>query len=222
MDEAHPLSTPMIFRSLDVNKDPFRSQEKDEEILGSEVPYLITIGALMYLANTTRPDIAFVVNLLARYSSAPTRRHWNGIKHILRYLKGTTDMSLFYSVNWSSNLVGYADLGYLSDPHKARSQTGYVFICGGTAISWRSTKHSIVTASSNHAEIIVIHEASRECVWLRSMIHLIREKCGTLHEDNAACISQLKGGFIKGDRTKHMSPKLFYTHELQKNGDINV
>ena len=84
--------------------------------------------------------------------------------------------------------------------------------------------------SSNHAEIIAIHEASRECVWLRSMIHLIREKCGlkcdklptTLYEDNAACIAQLKGGFIKGDRTKHISPKIFYTHELQKNGDINV
>ena len=97
-----------------------------------------------------------------------------------------------------------------------------MFICGWTAISWRSTKQSIVATSSNHAEIIAIHEASRECVWLRSMIHLIREKCGTLHEDNAACITQLKGGFIKGDRTKHISPKLFYTHELQKNGDINV
>ena len=148
MDEAHPLSTPMVVRSLDVNKDPFRSQEKDEEILGSEVPYLITIGALMYLANTTRPDITFAVNLLARYSSAPTRRHWNGIKHILRYLKRTTDMCLFYSVNCSPNLVGYADAGYLSDPHKARSQTGYVFICGGTAISWRTTKQSIVATSS--------------------------------------------------------------------------
>ena len=88
----------------------------------------------------------------------------------------------------------------------------------------------IVATSSNHAEIIVIHEASRECVWLRSMIHFIREKCGlecdkvptTLYEDNAACIAQLKGGFIKGDRTKHISQKLLYTHELQKNGDINV
>lgn len=43
-----------------------------------------------------------------------------------------------------------------------------------------------------------------------------------LYEDNAACIAQLKGGFIKGDRTKHILPKLFYTHELQKNGDNDV
>ncbi|XP_049391525.1 secreted RxLR effector protein 161-like [Solanum stenotomum] len=155
----------------------------------------------MYLANTTRPHIAFVVNLLARYSSALTRRHWNGIKQILRYLKGTADMGLFYSNNCSPNLVGYADAGYLSDPHKARSQTGYVFICGGTSISWRSTKQSIVATSSNHVEIIANHEASRECVWLRSMINLIREKYGlecdkiptTLYEDNAACIAQPKG-----------------------------
>ncbi|XP_069151863.1 secreted RxLR effector protein 161-like [Solanum lycopersicum] len=140
MDETHPLSTPMVVRPLDVNKDPFRPQEKDEEILGSEVPYLSAIGALMYLVNTTRPDITFAINLLARYNSAPTRRHWSRIKHILRYLKGTTDMGLFYSVNCSPNLVGYADAGYLSNPPKTRSQTRYVFIYGGTAISWRSTK----------------------------------------------------------------------------------
>ena len=164
MDEAHPLNTPMVVRSLDVNKDPFRPQEKDEEILGSEVPYLSAIGALMYLANTTRPDITFVVNLLARYSSAPTRRHRNEIKHILRYLKGTTDIGLFYSVNCSPNLVGYADAGYLSDPHKARSQTGYVFICGDTAISSRSTKKFIVATSSNNDEIIATHETSRKCM----------------------------------------------------------
>ncbi|XP_070036082.1 secreted RxLR effector protein 161-like [Nicotiana tomentosiformis] len=183
----------------------------------------------MYLANATRPDIAFSVNLLTRYSSCPTRRHWNKIKHILRYLKETLDMSLFYANKGSADLVGYADAGYLSDPHKARSQIEYVFTCGGTVISWRSTKQSIVTTSSNHAEIISIHEASRECVWLRSVIHFTQEKCGLecdkrstiLYEDNTACIDQLKGGFIKGDRTKHISPKLFYTHDLQKNVDID-
>ena len=73
-------------------------------------------------------------------------------------------MGLFYSNKDSADLVGHADAGYLSDLHKARSQTGYLFTYGGTAISWQSTKQSIVATSSNHAEIIVIHEASRECV----------------------------------------------------------
>ena len=99
MDKAHPLSTPMVGGSLDVKKDPFQPQEDDEETLGPKVPYLSAIGALMYLANCTRPDIAYAVNLLARYSSAPTRRHWNGIKHILRYLHETTDWDYFIQMD---------------------------------------------------------------------------------------------------------------------------
>jgi len=71
MDKCHPLKTPMVVRSLEADKDPFRPKEEDEEVLGPEVPYLSAIGALMYLANCTRPDIAFAVNLLARYSAAP-------------------------------------------------------------------------------------------------------------------------------------------------------
>ena len=125
----------MVVRSLEVTKDPFRPKEENEELLGPEVPYLSAISALMYLANYTRPDIAFSVNLLARYSSAPTKRHWNGIKHILRYLRGTSDMGLFHSKAMKPQLLGYADAGYLSDPHKARSQTGYIFTYGKTAIS---------------------------------------------------------------------------------------
>ena len=68
--------------------------KNDKELLSSEVPYLSAIGTLKYLANCIRPNIVFSVNLLAIYSSVPTRRHWNGIKHILHYLCRTTSMSL--------------------------------------------------------------------------------------------------------------------------------
>ena len=232
MDKAHSLSTPMVVRSLDPKKDPFRPKEDDEQILGPEVPYLSAIGALLYLAQCTRPDISFSVNLLARFSSEPTRRHWNGIKHIFRYLRGTTDLGLFYSKsNSGAGLIGYADAGYLSDPHKARSQTGYVFTYNDTAISWRSTKQTLVATSSNHSEILALHETSRECIWLRSVIHHIQSTCELstasssptiIYEDNAACIAQIRGGYIKGDRTKHISPKFFYTHELQQNQQIDI
>ena len=97
MDKAHHLSSPMVVRSLDVKNDSFCPCKKDEELLDLEVPYLSVIGVLIYLANSIHPNIAFSINLLARYNSAPTRRHWNGIQHILHYLRGTTNMSLFYS-----------------------------------------------------------------------------------------------------------------------------
>ncbi|KAM1787885.1 hypothetical protein ACFX11_038242 [Malus domestica] len=74
-------------------RDPFRSKKDDEEILEHDVPYLSAIGALLYLAQYTRPDFFFAVNLLARYSNAPTRRHWTGVKDIFCYLKGTTDLA---------------------------------------------------------------------------------------------------------------------------------
>ena len=85
--------------------------------------------------------------------------------------------------------------------------------------------------SSNHSEILTIHEASCECIWLRSMIQHIQETCGLpsirgsatkLHEDNVACIVQIKWGFIKGDITKHISLKFFYTHKLHEKCEIDV
>jgi hypothetical protein len=75
MIKAHPLKTPMVVRSLEIDTDPFRPKNDDEKSLGPEVPYLSAIGALMYLVNCTRPDIAFAVNLLARYNADPTKRH---------------------------------------------------------------------------------------------------------------------------------------------------
>ena len=231
MDKAHPLNSLMVVRSLEVDKDPFRAKEENEKLLGPKVPYLSAIEAPMYLVNCTRPDIAFSVNLLARYSSAPTLRHWNGVKHLLRYLRGTSDIGLFYSKVPKPELLGYTDAGYLSDPHKARSQSGYVFTCGDIVVSWRYVKQTMVETSSNHSELLAIHEASRECMWLRFMIQHILDSSGlspisnttiSLYEDNTSCIAQLKGGYIKGDRTKHISPKFFHTHELQNNGEIDI
>lgn len=128
MDRSHPLSSPMVVRSLDLKKDPFGPKRDDEDVLCPEVPYLSAIGALMYLASHIRPDICFAVNLLSRFSSCPTQRHWDGIKHILRYLQGTKDLDLFYTNQSKDSLIGFADAGYFSDPHNARSRTGYVYI----------------------------------------------------------------------------------------------
>ena len=78
-DKVEPLSTPMIVRSLE---GPYHPADDDEEILEPEVPYLNTISALLYLTKCARLDISFTVNLIARYSYAPTRSRWNDIKDI--------------------------------------------------------------------------------------------------------------------------------------------
>ncbi|KAM1599967.1 hypothetical protein ACFX15_023601 [Malus domestica] len=222
----------MVVRTLDAKRDHFYPKEDEEEILEPEVPYLTAIGALLYLVQCTRPDISFAVNLLARYSNAPTCRHWNDVKEIFRYLKGTMDLGLFYTHEFSRGdaapfghrvdfrLLGYAD-SYLSDPHEACFQTGYVFIVGDTTLSWRSTKQTPMATSSNHDEILAMHEISHECFWLKAVIEHIQSTSGLttvvglptmIFDDNATCIEQLKKGYIKGDNTKHITPKFFYSH----------
>jgi hypothetical protein len=199
MDKAYPSKTPMVVRSLDRDKDPFRPKDDDEEILGLEFPYLTVIGALMYLANCTRPDISFAIKLLARYNSSPMKMHWVGVKNILRYLQGTKDLGLFYQKNQERTIVGYSDAGYLSNSHNARSQTGFVFIHGGTTFSWKSTKQTLVATSTNHSEIIALYEASRECVCLRRIMNFVQGSSGIgslesptiIYEDNAAFIVQM-------------------------------
>lgn len=81
----------MIGRSLDINKDSFQLQEKNMETLGDETSYISAIGALCTLL-TTRDQMFIWLNLLARFSSCLTRRHWKGVKHVLRYFQGTIDM----------------------------------------------------------------------------------------------------------------------------------
>ncbi|GJY02098.1 hypothetical protein Tco_0360250 [Tanacetum coccineum] len=212
----------IVVRTVNVKDDYFQPTNDDEEILCQKVPYLNAMGALLFLASHTRLDISFELNLLARYSSCLTRRHWSGVKQIFRYLKGTY-MGLYYTNPSERNLVGFADAGYMSDPHTGWSQPGYAFTS--------SIKQTISATSSNHAKILAIHEASQECVWLRSVIQHIRESCGIfagqeaptfVHEDNVTYIAQLKDGYIKGDKTEHIVPKFFFTHDLQKSGDIIV
>ena len=127
-------------------------------------------------------------------------------------------------------MIGYIDAGYLSDPHNGRSQTGFVFLHGRTAISWKSSKQTLVTTSTDHSEIIALYEASRECLWLCRVINHIQQPCGIdgidsptiIYEDNFSCVTQMDTGYIKSNITKHISPKLFYPHELKQMGEIDI
>jgi hypothetical protein len=99
------------------------------------------------------------------------------------------------------------------------------FLQGSTAISWKSSKQTLTTTSSNHVEVIALYEACRECVWLRQLIDHIKKSTGkpllnkptTIYEDYRPCVDQIAQGFIKEDQIKHIAPKFFYTHE--QNGD---
>jgi hypothetical protein len=91
-------------RSLNIEKDQFRPMDDVEEILGSKVSYLSVVGVLMYLANCTRPDIAFALNLLARHSATPTNTIAR-VKNIFRYLQCTKDLCLLFHSQRNLTLI---------------------------------------------------------------------------------------------------------------------
>jgi hypothetical protein len=128
------------------------------------------------------------------------------------------------------SFIGYVAAGYLSDPLNDKSQTCFMFLPGGTAISWKSYKHTLIGTSTNHSEIITLYEAARECAWLHRVINHIQVSCGIepiesltiIYEDNVVCVTQMLSGYVKSNITKHITPKLFYQHELQINGEIRI
>ena len=70
-----------------------------------KIPYLSAVGTLQYLATLTRPDISFTVGVLARFKSNPGIQHWNTVKHLFCYLKGTLDYKLVYVPTDFSQLI---------------------------------------------------------------------------------------------------------------------
>src|SRR5438046_4408559 len=101
---------------------------------------------LMFAAVTTRIDIASAVNRLSQYLSEPRIIHLHAAKHVLRYLRGSSDLGISYK-SASSNLVGYADAVYVN-ARQFQSTTGFCFLIGGAPVSWTSKWQSITAQST--------------------------------------------------------------------------
>jgi hypothetical protein len=140
-----------------------KTQEEIEYM--SRVPYSSAVGSLMYAMVCTRPDIAHAVGVVSRYMKNPGKEHWEVVKWILRYLRGTATHALFFG---GSNifLQGYVDSDMAGDKDNKRSTTGYVFTIGGTIVSWISKLQKVVALSTIEVEYVVATEASKEMIWL--------------------------------------------------------
>eukprot|EP00877_Chromochloris_zofingiensis_P009919 jgi/Chrzof1/5180/Cz15g15040.t1 len=132
-------------------------------------PYSQLVGSLMYLAITSRPDLAFSVGALARYMSCPTTVHWQAAKGVLRYLGGTVDYGITFGSD-NSGLIGYCDADYAGDTDTRKSTTGYIFILHGGAITWSSKRQATVAASTTEAEYMAAAAAVKEALWLRTLL----------------------------------------------------
>ena len=161
MNEAKPMSTPLgIHFKLSKEQSPKIEEERDPM---SKVSYASAIGSLMYVMVCTRPNIAHVVGVVSKFMSRSRKQHWEAVKWILRYLKGSSNTCLCFT-GASLKLQGYVDVDFAGDIYSKKSTTGFVFVLGGTAISWASNLQKIVTLSTIEAEYVTATEAGKEMI----------------------------------------------------------
>jgi hypothetical protein len=121
----------------------------------SRVSYASTVGSMMYAMICTRLDISQAVSVFSSYMANLGKEHWQAVKWILRYLRGTADVGLVYdnASTDSSSVVGFVDSNYVGDLDKRRFLIGYVFTLSGCTINWK-VLHSPVALSTTEAEYI--------------------------------------------------------------------
>ena len=163
MDKCKPVSTPVDTTTKLTQTDGNKSV--DEHI------YQSAVGSLLYLSLWTRPDIAFAVSSVARFCSKPEQQNWTAVKRIMRYLNGTINLGLLYTIKSSKDsakCVGYSDADWAGDLSDRKSTSGYVFQMSGAAITWRSKKQSCVAISTAEAEYMALACAAQELVLLQT------------------------------------------------------
>ncbi|KAL5771289.1 hypothetical protein ACOSP7_015443 [Xanthoceras sorbifolium] len=220
MQDAKPVSTPLgVHFRLSKEQSPKTEEERTHM---AKVPYASAIGSLMYAMVCTRPDIAQAVGAVSRYMNNPGKIHWEAVKWILRYLRGTTNKTLCFK-GGDTTLTGYVDADLAGNVDIRKSTTGYVYTLGGTAVSWVSQLQKIVALSTTEAEYVAVTEASKEMVWLQSFL----EELGKKQEDNVLyCDSQSAIHLAKNpsfhSRTKHIQLRYHFIRSLLEDGILKL
>ena len=173
----------------------------------------------------TRLDICYSIDMVTRYQSNPRSKHWQAVKHILKYLRRTRDYMLVYC---SEDLIpiSYTDSDFQSDLDFRKSTSGCVFTLGGGAISWRSIKQSCIVDPTMEAEYVPACEAAKEVVWLKKFLSdlgvlRMQQVPITLFCDNSGAVAQSKDprNHKKG---KHIERKYHIIRDIIAHGDVVV
>jgi hypothetical protein len=220
MEGAKPVSTPLAghFR-LAKGQSPSTQEERNAM---TKVPYASAVGSLMYAMVCMRPDIAHAVGVVSRFMQNPGREHWNAVKWILRYLKGTQKHALQFG-GQQIQLRGFADADMAGDPDGRKSTTAYVFTLGSGAVSWVSRLQKIVALSTMEAEYIAATEACKEMVWLKAFLGELgmeQSDC-TLFSDSQSAIHLAKNSAFHA-RTKHIDIRYHFIRSLLEDGQLTL
>ncbi|KAG5715319.1 hypothetical protein E4T56_gene14598 [Termitomyces sp. T112] len=190
------------------------------------VPYVQATGALLYLAMCMQPDIAFAVSMLCRFNACPGPKHWQAVKHLLRYVCRTLDYKIEYSAHAvalpPSPFITFANTDHGGNPNTGHSTTGSVLMVAGGAVSWISQQQSVIALSTTEAEFIAASETSRELCWLHNFladIGMPQSLPMVLNIDNQSAISVSRQPKHMG-HLKHLDHHWFWLHQAVYDGKL--
>jgi hypothetical protein len=222
--DARPVDTPMVMGLRLERPDKSAPVDTLTTEWCARTPFRELVGSLMYIAISTRPDIAFAVSKLSSFLDCYRPEHWEAAIRVLRYLKGTRTLTLVLGGTLPISLFGHSDSDYANCPTTSRSISGFFFSLGSGAISWCSRKQRTVADSSCYAEYIALHEASHEAIFLRQLLDGIGftlPEATLLHCDNVAATT-IAEDHVWHSRIKHIRVKYHYIRELIASGDIRI
>ena len=186
------------------------------------VLYHEAVGSLIYASPGTCPDISFAVQTVSHFSTKPGLIHWDTVKWIFWYLKGTKDLWLLFG-HAKMDLARYADAdGSMAEDRHAISR--YTFIVHGGAISWSTKGQEIVSLSTTESKYVVVTHTAKEALWLCS---LIKQLFGTtlspttLYSDNQSAIALSKDHQYHAC-TKHINIHFHFICWIIEQGSIQV
>ena len=214
MDESKPVATPMC-TSTKLDKDK-TGKDVDKKLFRG------IIGSLLYLT-ASRPDIMNAVCVCARFQAEPKESHLLAVKRILRYLKGTTDLGLWYPKNNKFNLIGYSDADFAGCNIDRKSTSGICHLLGDCLVSWASRKQNSISLSTTEAEYVAAGCCCTQILWIKSTLldFGISSQCIPIKCDNTSAINLTKNP-IQHSRTKHIDVKHHFIRELIANKEVQL
>ncbi|KAI3524132.1 hypothetical protein L1887_02784 [Cichorium endivia] len=204
-----------------------QSPSTDEEIADmSRVPYALAVGSIMHAMTCTRPDVAFALSMVSRYQGNPGRAHWTAVKNILKYLRRTKNFVLVLGGSDTLRVDGYTDASFQTDRDNGRSQSGWVFLMNGGAVTWKSSKQETVADSTCESEYIAASEAAKEAAWLKNFIGDLRvvpsiQEPMELFCDNEGAVALTKELRDHG-KSRHINRKYHYIRHRVEEGHLLV
>ena len=191
---------------------------------GTIVWYQSVTGSVMWPAVHTRPDIAYAVGVLSRYSGNPGPVHCSLITQVLRYLAGTIDVGITFCADSPDELIGYTDSDWAGTIDGRKSTGGYVFILAGAPIFHQSKQQAVVALSSTEAEYMAITEAGKEALWCSRFLSMLGYGDGgpvDLRVDNKGAIVLTENPEFHRT-TKHIDLRHHWIREKVESKEIKI